>query len=249
MAGTQEFVVEAEPGNGRSLAVPTPMHLIELALQKGADADQLGKLMELQLRWQANENRLAYIAAMQRFKDNPPEINKTKHVSYPTKGGPDVSYWHPELDDVVEVIGHALKAVGIGQSWRTSDNNGKIVVTCVLTHKDGHSEEVATLAGPPDVSGGKNNIQAIGSTTTYLQRYTLLAGTGLAAKGQDDDGKTEGMEANGIEDYCIQMKDAVHIPGLQEVFRECYQKAKALNDKSAMGQFIEVYEQRKRELR
>jgi len=40
----------------------------------------------------------------------------------------------------------------------------------------------------PDQSGKKNNIQAIGSTTTYLQRYTLLAATGLATKEQDNDG-------------------------------------------------------------
>lgn len=232
-----------------ALAVPTPMHLIELALQKGADADQLGKLMDLQLRWQAEQNRLAYIAAMQRFKDNPPDINKTKRVSYPNKDGSNTTYFHPELDDVTEVVGKALKEVGISHGWRTSDSNGKIVVTCVLTHELGHTEDVATLAGPPDVSGGKNNIQAIGSTASYLQRYTLLAGTGLAAKGQDDDGKTQGMDANGIEDYCIQMKDSMTIPSLQEVFKVCYKIAKELGDKHAMTQFIEVYEQRKKDLR
>ena len=37
------------------------------------------------------------------------------------------------------------------------------------------------------MSGSKNSIQAVGSTVTYLQRYTLLAVTGLAAKGQDSD--------------------------------------------------------------
>jgi len=40
----------------------------------------------------------------------------------------------------------------------------------------------------PDSSGGKNSIQAIGSTISYLERYTFMAATGLAAKGMDDDG-------------------------------------------------------------
>jgi hypothetical protein len=40
-----------------------------------------------------------------------------------------------------------------------------------------------------DASGSKNDIQAISSTVTYLQRYTLLAATGLtsAEMDQDDD--------------------------------------------------------------
>ena len=40
-----------------------------------------------------------------------------------------------------------------------------------------------------DDSGNKNSIQAVGSTTTYLQRYTLKAALGLAAS-DDDDGRS-----------------------------------------------------------
>ena len=45
-----------------------------------------------------------------------------------------------------------------------------------------------TLSASADNSGSKNSIQAIGSTVTYLQRYTLLAITGLATEDMDDDG-------------------------------------------------------------
>ena len=44
---------------------------------------------------------------------------------------------------------------------------------------------------PADNSGGKNSIQGIGSSITYLQRYTLKLALGLAA-GRDDDGNTVG---------------------------------------------------------
>jgi hypothetical protein len=57
----------------------------------------------------------------------------------------------------------------------------------------GHHEET-TLSSSPDDSGGKNSIQAIGSAVTYLQRYTLLALTGLATREQDNDGKTEDVK-------------------------------------------------------
>ena len=60
----------------------------------------------------------------------------------------------------------------------------------------GHSEST-TLEAAADQSGGKNAIQAIGSTVTYLERYTLLALTGLATH-EDDDGA--GSEAEYINE-------------------------------------------------
>ena len=56
----------------------------------------------------------------------------------------------------------------------------------------GHSEAVS-IAGPLDDSGQKNGIQQIGSTITYLERYTLMAIMGLAAHDQDDDGIASGQ--------------------------------------------------------
>ena len=58
-------------------------------------------------------------------------------------------------------------------------------MTCVLFHELGH-ETRNTLKGPPDNSGNKNPLQAIESTVTSLQRYTLKAALGIAA-GNDDD--------------------------------------------------------------
>ena len=46
------------------------------------------------------------------------------------------------------------------------------------------------MRGPSDDSGSKNKLQAIGSTVSYLQRYSLMSILGLAAKGVDDDGNS-----------------------------------------------------------
>ena len=61
----------------------------------------------------------------------------------------------------------------------------------------GHSEST-TLQSPPDASGGKNSIQAIGSAVTYLSRYTLLAITGLATGENEDDGQGYEPEKIGL---------------------------------------------------
>jgi hypothetical protein len=74
----------------------------------------------------------------------------------------------------------------------------RISVTCILSHRDGHSEET-TLSGPPDASGNKNAIQAIGSTLTYLQRYSLVQALGLAAA-NDDDGRAAGKASVELAD-------------------------------------------------
>jgi hypothetical protein len=223
--------------------------LMELALDPNTDADKLTKLLDAQLRWEANVARKAYIASIQQFKANLPEISKSKHIQYATSSGGQVDYWYAPLDAVCKILIPALKAVGITHSWRTSDQGGKTTVTCVLTHSMGHSEEAATLSGPADTSGGKNSIQAIGSTVYYLQRYTFLAAIGVAAEGHDDDGRSgECMPDQAIEEYCIAMGDETEMPGLQKVFKEAYQKAKALKDSSAQARLTKVYETEKRKI-
>src|SRR5678816_3086528 len=56
---------------------------------------------------------------------------------------------------------------GLSFRWRTkSTDNGGILVTCIIAHEGGHSEETS-LEARPDTSGNKNPIQAIGSAVTY----------------------------------------------------------------------------------
>jgi ERF superfamily protein len=160
-----------------------PMQLLAVAVQQGADIDKLEKLMALQERWEANNARKAFTVAMAKFKESPPKIVKDKEVSFGT-----TNYKHAELDQVTEKIAAALSAVGISHRFAINQADNKITVHCVLTHALGHSE-TTSLASAADTSGNKNGIQAIGSAVSYLQRYTLLAATGLATGLEDDDGK------------------------------------------------------------
>jgi hypothetical protein len=225
----------------------TPMQLIDLLVEKGGSAEQLAVLFDIQLKWEANESRKKFEAAFEHFKRTAPEILKTKKVSIATRGGDAMEYSHAELHKITEIIGDSLRSVGIIHQWKTSDANGRTTVTCVLKGF-GHTEEAATLSGPSDTSGGKNNIQAIGSTVTYLQRYTLLSACGLAAKGTDNDGKTEGLPEDTITDYVIQMQDCSDFPTLKGVFAECYAKAKKADDRDAKSRFEKVYNECKKNL-
>lgn len=164
----------------------TPATLLEIAVSQNADIEKLEKLMDLHMKWEQNEARKAYHAAMAAFKADPPAIGKDKHVQYSTSKGM-TDYKHSSLANVTSTINKALSKHGLSASWKTAQSE-LITVTCTITHILGHSESTS-LSAAPDQSGGKNNIQAIGSTVSYLERYTILAITGLASSDMDDDGR------------------------------------------------------------
>jgi hypothetical protein len=161
---------------------PAPISIMELAITKNMDIDQIQKLMEMQKEIDAYQAKKAYVSAMTAFKANPPKITKDKHVQFNK-----TEYTHASLGNVTEIINSKLAEHGLSASWSTHQADAIIEVTCTIMHSLGHCERT-TLKASPDQSGGKNNIQAIGSTISYLQRYTLLSLTGLATHDQDDDG-------------------------------------------------------------
>jgi len=169
----------------------SPAEMIRLAVTGGADLDKLEKLLTLQERWDANEAKKAFNAAMASFKSNPPKIDRDQKVAIPHKNDSGYTrYNHASLANVVEKITVELSKHGLSASWRTQQN-GQIIVTCRITHVKGHSEETS-LSAPSDTSGSKNPIQAIGSTISYLERYSLLSVLGLATYEQDDDAVASG---------------------------------------------------------
>lgn len=171
-----------------STQATTPAQLLAMAVQQGADLDRLEKLMDLQERWEANEARKAFTAAMTGFKAEPIQIIKAKHVEFRARDGDVTSYNHAELSDITDAVGPALAKHELSYRWDIRQEGPAITVECILTHVRGHSERV-TMTAPPDASGKKNAIQQVASTTTYLQRYTLLAITGMSTKGMDDDAR------------------------------------------------------------
>jgi hypothetical protein len=166
---------------------------IDFLMQRGggtdADMEKLQQLMQMQERWEENQARKAFVAAMAQFKRNPPAILKTKLVEFETNRGGRTSYLHEELGEICELIVKGLAEVGISHRWRPHREAGNIGVSCVLTHELGHEQDDGAMWASADTSGGKNSIQAMASSTKYLERYTLLMAVGLAPKGMvDDDG-------------------------------------------------------------
>lgn len=170
-------VEKIEPQPSRAVAV-TPMDMLNRAVESGAGLDMVEKLMSLQERWETGQARKAFDKAIAsaKAKITPIQRNATGHNSKR----------YADFAAIAKVVDPILSEHGLSYRFRTAQGE-RISVTCILSHEDGHSEET-TLSGPPDASGSKNAIQAIGSTLTYLQRYSLVQMLGLAAS-NDDDGK------------------------------------------------------------
>ena len=180
-AGPVERVNVAE---GHAL---TPMAMLSQAIDRGASMEMLEKLMALQERWEASQARKAFDAALASAKAEIPVIVKNRLVDFPTDGGRSrTSYRHEDLGEIARTVDPILAKHGLSYRFRTtSEINQPIVVSCIVAHRDGHSETNTLTAGRDD-SGKKNLIQQMGSTITYLQRYTLKAALGLAAAADDD---------------------------------------------------------------
>jgi len=235
----------AQPGS------ESPASMLALAVQKGMAPETIAKLMDLRDRWEAAEAKKAFDSALAAFKKDPPELVKNKHVSFEHQnGGGKTDYYHATLDEVSVKIGKALAPHGLSHRWDVEQlDGGMIRVTCVLAHSAGHAIKVPMQAGR-DETGKKNNIQSVGSTVTYLQRYTLLAATGMAVKGQDDDGRgSEGKEdllsEAQISDFIATFDEASDLATLQASFSKAYKAAQALSDKEAMGIFTRAKDARK----
>ncbi len=199
-------IAEREPEH---LEPVNPMALLQMAVSQGADVDKLGKLMELQDRWEKREAEKAFIAALAAFKSDPPKILKNKLVDFPRTGG-RTTYRHATLDNVCGILDHALAAHGLSYRWKPEHlDSGIIRVTCILTHELGHSTS-ASLQSVADSSGGKNAIQGVGSTVTYLERYTLLAVCGIAVQNTDDDGRSAETDKPITEQECKELCDALN---------------------------------------
>jgi len=162
----------------------TPADLVALAVQQNFDIDKLERLLTLQREWQREEARKAYFAALSKFQSELPPICRSDKVDAGRAGRRK----YASLGTINEAIRPFLYANGISFRFAQRQSPEGITVTCIVSHRDGHSEETTLTAGA-DASGGKNAIQSVGSTVTYLERYTLTAALGLTTVEDDDDGE------------------------------------------------------------
>lgn len=181
---TKEPMTDMVPAENHP-TVLTPMDMIANAVASGAGIDMLERLMALQERYEAAQAKKAFIEAKAAFKSENVIVTKDKdNKQYNSK--------YASIGNLVNTVNATLAKHGLDAAWEI-DQGEKITVTCVLSHRDGHSVRVSMSANP-DTSGQKNPIQQIKSAVTYLRVATFEAVTGIATNegNADDDGNGAG---------------------------------------------------------
>lgn len=219
----------------------TPADIVLYAMKNGGSIDQIREFMALQREWEADEARKAYVDAMARFKLNPPQVVKDKLVGYENKDGSITGYRHATLGAVTEAIVAGLAECGFSHRWDTKQEGNVITVTCIITHRQGHSETTSLSSGKDD-SGKKNAIQQVASAITYLQRYTLLAATGVATKDQaDDDGHAAGLDTALADKWIAEVQKSTNEAAMLDVWNRALVEIRAANDGFAYDEVKRVY--------
>lgn len=188
----------------------TPADLLRIAMESGdKDIDRLERLMAMDERYRQAQERdrqrdamLAFESAFADFRGENVIIPKTKDVDRGKAG----TFAHAEFDEVCRRLSPALSKHGFG--FRHKQRFGTrprvidgveeevpwVWVTCILSHRNGHSD-ISELDGPPANESANSPIQNMQCSASVLKRQTLLAITGTATGGEDDESKQKRLQS------------------------------------------------------
>ena len=227
----------------------------KLANNPNLDADKIERLMNVfidgQRKMETLTDERAFAHAMADFYKNPPRIIKNRLAEMLKDGRKLYEYNFADLDAYATAAQSALAERGITWSFPFSETNGVITVSCILRFGL-YAHTPTSMSSPADQTGGKNGIQAKGSTLSYLERYTLCGATGLTAGMPDNDGKTVEaeslMEEGAAADFVSLIEGSGSVDELQANYFKARDAAAAAKDKRATDNFAQVKNQMYRKL-
>lgn len=213
-------IVDLTPADRQDMqteAPARPLTAVEHAIRSGATADQLERMLELQVRADNHqlelmrekrrmdeEDRkraavLAFRSDFAAFRGENVIIPKSKFVDRGRAG----SFHQADYGVAMQMLSPALSRHGFSlrhdevfgaRKWTTDGVENDIpwvYVTCFLEHRQGHSESLS-LEGPPGDMSANTPIQNMQVTGSYLKRQSALAITGTATADEDDENKLKG---------------------------------------------------------
>lgn len=178
--------LQSHSDNGRQLATvqaTNPLAILAAAVERGADPDQLEKLLALQERYERNEAAKAYANALTAFQAKCPPIKKNREAKIVGQRT-SYSYNFASYDDVMAQIGGLLTECGIALSFSTTNQDKGIRVTLKIRH--GTHVDECTLDVPIPAMN-VNDTQRYGAALSYAKRYALCAALNIVVTNEDSD--------------------------------------------------------------
>jgi hypothetical protein len=164
------------------------------AVDPNFDVGKFEALLRMQREVEQDQARKAFNAAMARAQGEMDPVRKGAT-------NPHTRSKYARFEDIDMMLKPIYTRHGFSVRFRTEDaaTPGWVKVVCVVAHEAGHIETFP-LQAPLDSGGtaGKTNktdVQAIGSTTSYLKRYLLTLAWNVSLAGDDDDGEGSRRQA------------------------------------------------------
>ncbi len=183
-----------------SASLPESSSLLAIIARAASDPQvdiaKMQALLDMQERIIAKQAEAEFNQAFTRLVVRLPRIKKDGQVSYPDKqGNPKLAFKFAKLETIDSAIRPLLDEEGFSLSFNSVPraDGGGIIVTGTLRHTSGHTQS-ASIPLALDASGGKNNLQGMGSTFSYGRRYTTMMLLNVITEDEDDDGKLGGTE-------------------------------------------------------
>ena len=188
-----ERLPPAPPSDGPSAILA----LIErVALDPCADVGKLERVIAMYERVKAKEAELAYNAAKGRILKKLAGIKIVKYRSVlcgidkgkPQKGTYEAFKYAP-LEEIDKHLRPLLAEEDMDLSYSDEPREGgDILIRGRLKHLPGGHYEDSFMPAPLDTTGGKSDVQAVGSTNSFLRRYVACNLFNIVVVGDDDDG-------------------------------------------------------------
>ncbi|MEM9469977.1 MAG: ERF family protein [Pseudomonadota bacterium] len=161
------------------------MSILDKAVERpDISPDALHQLIDAQERVMKKQAEIEFNEAMARLQPRLPKIKrKTK--------GHNSNY--AKYEDIDAQVRDLYTEEGFSVSYDSKIEDGKEIYYGTLSHRSGHSK-IARIALPEDSSGGKNAIQAKGSSMSYAKRYLLTMLLNIVTTDEDDDGLSGGTQ-------------------------------------------------------
>lgn len=161
----------------------------------------LKALIEMQERLEQREAERKFVVAFNEMQKELPVFKRNGTLEYPKdKNNPDgpkrqISKFARYDDDISPVLDPILQAHDFTLTYDNElTSAGTLVVIAILRHIGGHVTRTRSPPLPCDSSGGKNNLQGWGSSSSYGKRYSAIPALNLKFEGVDDDGKRGGIQ-------------------------------------------------------
>lgn len=252
-----EHPAPAVQSNVTALPENSPMSMMLAAQRQGATLADVREMMAIHREMKADEAREIFRADFAAFRGENIIIPKTKHVDR-GRGG---SFDQAEYDEVCRRLSPALSRHGFSfrhdqkfglrrvMAEGVENDVGWVWVTCHLEHRKGHAERLE-LEGPPGELSVNTPTQNMQTTASYLKRQSLLAITGTATGGEDDEAKMRqgGGDSDLLREWTDKANAAVNLIALNETRKMAGMEFNAAKDVAGWNAFKEVVEQKRKTL-